>query len=211
MVTSNPSPAYVQRIAQVFSSTKGDMQSVITAILTDSEARAGDDPGAPPNPSFGHLREPVLFLANLVNGLNGTISTTNSLNNYASEMGENLFNAPTVFSYFSPLNQTEGGLFAPEFQIYTTQTAADRADIINTALYGTLDKNITLNLTPFVQQAGNVASLVDYIGYVFLHSGMSSSLQQQAMDAANAQTTPTAKAQAALYVVLTSSEYQVIQ
>jgi uncharacterized protein (DUF1800 family) len=211
MVTSNPSPAYVQRIAQVFSSTQGDMQSVITAILTDSEARAGDDPGAPADPSFGHLREPILFLANLVNGLNGAISTTNSLNNYANEMGENLFNPPTVFSYFSPLYQNEGGLSAPEFQIYSTQTAADRADVINTALYGTLDKNITLNLTPFVQQAGNVTSLVNYIGYVFLHSGMSSSLQQQATDAANAQTTPTAKVQAALYVVLTSSEYQVIQ
>ena len=62
-----------------------------------------------------------------------------------------------------------------------------------------------------MQQAGNVNNLIGYINYVFLHDGMSSSLQQQAMDAANAQTTPTAKAQAALYVVLTSSEYQVIQ
>jgi uncharacterized protein (DUF1800 family) len=211
MVTSNPSPGYVQRVAQVFSSTHGDMQSVITAILTDSEARAGDEPGAPADTSFGHLREPVLFLANLVRGLNGTISTTNSLNNYANEMGEDLFVAPTVFSYFSPLNQTEGGLFAPEFQIYSTQTASDRADTIHTALYGTLDKNTTLDLTPFVQQAGSVTSLVNYIGSVFLHSGMSSSLQQLATDAANAATTPTAKAQAALYVVLTSSEYQVIQ
>jgi uncharacterized protein (DUF1800 family) len=211
MVTSNPSPAYVQRISQVFSKTNGNLQSVITAILTDPEARAGDDANAVEPAGFGHLREPVLFLSNLVNGLNGTISATNSLNNRANELRQNLFNAPTVFSYFSPLNETESGMLAPEFQIYTTQTASDRADIINTALYGTLDKNITLNLTPFTQQAGNVTSLVNYIGSVFLHSGMSTSLQQQATDAANAQTTALAKAQAALYVVLTSSEYQVIQ
>jgi uncharacterized protein (DUF1800 family) len=211
MVTSNPSPAYVQRVAQVFTETQGDMQPVIGAILTDPEARAGDDPAAPANPSFGHLREPILFLANLVRGLNGTVSATNSLNGYANEMGENLFNAPSVFSYFSPLNQTENGLFAPEFQIYSTQTAADRADAINTALYGTLDKNIALNPTPFAQQAGTSANLVDYIGYVFLHSGMSSTLAREAADAANAASTPAAKAQAALYVVLTSSEYQVIQ
>ena len=50
LVTSNPSPAYIQRVAQVFRTTAayGDMKSVITAILTDPEARAGDDPSAAP-------------------------------------------------------------------------------------------------------------------------------------------------------------------
>ena len=79
-------------------------------------------------------------------------------------------------------------------------------------LYGTLDSTTKLNLTPFVNQATtSAATCSNYIGYVFLHGSMSSSLEQAATDAANAATTPTAKAQAALYVVLTSSEYQVIQ
>jgi uncharacterized protein (DUF1800 family) len=211
MVTSNPSTGYVYRVADVFSGTQGNMQAVITAILTDPEARAGDDPNAPANPSFGHLREPILFMTDMVRGLNGTVTSANSLDNLTSELNQNLFNPPTVFSYFSPLNQVSAGLYGPEFQIYSTQTAADRADIVNTAIYGKLDSTTTLNLTPFVQLAGNVNSLLNYIGYVFLHSGMSSSLQQAAAQAANAQTTPTAKAQAALYAVLTSSEYQVIQ
>jgi uncharacterized protein (DUF1800 family) len=211
MVTSNPSPAYVERVAQVFSSTKGDMKSVITAILTDTEARAGDSPTAAVNPAFGHLREPILFLTSLVRGLNGTAGASNSLNGRANQMGEDLFNPPSVFSYFSPQNRIGGGMLAPEFQIYSTQTAADRADTINTALYGTLDASVTLNLTPFVQQAGSVDGLLSYIGYVFLHSGMSSSLQSAAASAVNEASTATAKAQAALYTVLTSSEYQVIQ
>lgn len=211
LVTSNPSAAYIQRVSQVFSNTKGDMQAVITAILTDSEARAGDEASAAPNAAFGHLREPILFMANLARGLNATVGPGNTLNSYANELGEDLFNEPSVFSYFSPQNRIAGGLLGPEFQIYTTQTASDRADVVNTALYGALDKATPVNLAPFVAKAGTVSNLVNYIGYVFLHSGMSSSLAQAATAAANAQTTAAAKAQAALYVVLTSSEYQVVQ
>jgi uncharacterized protein (DUF1800 family) len=211
MVTSNPSAAYVERVAQVFSSTNGDMKSVITAILIDPEARAGDAPSAAVNATFGHLREPILFLANLVRGLNGTVTATNSLNYYANELGENLFNAPSVFSYFSPQNRIAGGLLGPEFQIYSTQTASDRADVISTALYGSLDKTTKLDLSPFVAYAGQLDDLLAYVSDVFLHGGMSSNLAQAVAAAANAAATPAAKAQAALYIALTSSEYQVVQ
>jgi uncharacterized protein (DUF1800 family) len=211
MVTSNPSTAYVQRVSQVFSSSTGDMKAVLTAILTDPEARAGDDPGAPVNAQLGHLREPILFLANLVRGLNGTVTATNTLSSHANKLEENLFNAPSVFSYFSPQNRIQGGLLGPEFQIYSTQTASDRADVISTALYGSLDKTTTLNLAPFAAQAANPDSLIASIANVFLHGGMSASLTQAVTDAAAAATTAKAKAQAALYVALTSSEYQVVQ
>jgi uncharacterized protein (DUF1800 family) len=210
LVTSNPSPAYIQRISQVFTSTNGDMKSMVTAILTDPEARAGDDAGTPVNPSFGHLREPILFLSSLLRGLNATVGPSNSLNGYSQELGQNLFVAPSVFSYFSPQNQIGEGLLGPEFQIYSTQTASDRANIVSTALYGALDKTTTMDLSPFVGMAGNVSGMVNYIGYVFLHSGMSPALTQAATGAANAQSTALAKAQAALYVVLASNEYQVI-
>jgi hypothetical protein len=187
------------------------MKAVITAVLTDSEARAGDEAGVPVNASFGHLREPAFFMANLVRGLNGTVTATNALNNYSNQMGEDVFDPASVFSYFSPQNRTEGGLLGPEFQIYSTQTAAIRANTITAALYGSLDKMTTLDLSPFMAKAGNVANLLDYISYVFLHHGMSSNLTQAATDAASAAATAKAKAQAALYIVLTSSEYQVVQ
>ena len=211
LVTSNPSPAYIQRVSQVFTSTDGDMKQVVSAILTDTDARAGDTATAVQNASFGHLREPILFLANMLRGLNGTVGPSNTLNAYGQELGQNLFVAPSVFSYFSPDNRMEGGLLGPEFQIYSTQTAADRANIVSGALYGTLDKTTTVDLSPFVSKAGNVNNLVDYIGYVFLHHGMSNALEQAAVSAANAQSGGLAKAQAALYVVLTASEYQVMQ
>ena len=66
-------------------------------------------------------------------------------------MGEELFNAPSVFSYFSPQSRTEKGLLGPEFQIYSTQTAAIARDIVNAAIYGALDKGTKVDLTPFVK------------------------------------------------------------
>jgi uncharacterized protein (DUF1800 family) len=213
-VTSNPSPSYVERVSQVFtnngSGVAGDLKAVITAILTDPEARANDSTEQV-LPSYGHLREPILFVTNVLRGLNGIVTSSSTIQNYASEMGENLFVAPSVFSYFSPQYRTEKGLLGPEFQIYSTQTVAYRADIVNTVLYGKLDKSTTVDLSPFIAQAGNTSNLLNYIGSVFLHGGMSAALQQAATSAVNAATTPTAKTQAALYVVLTSGEYQVIQ
>ena len=215
LVTSNPSPAYIKRVSQVFtnngSGVTGDLKAVVTAILTDPEARAADDPSAPVNPNFGHLREPILFVTNLLRGLNATLSATSKVQNLSSEMSESLFAAPSVFSYFSPLYRTEKGLFGPEFQIYSTHTVAQRADIVNSILYGKVDAGTTVNLAPFVSHADNTTDLLNYISSVFLHGGMSTALQQAATAAVNAATTPTAKAQAALYVVLTSGEYQVIQ
>jgi uncharacterized protein (DUF1800 family) len=215
LVTSNPSPQYIARVSSVFQNDgtgiAGNLQAVIAAILTDPEARAGDDPSATTaNPAFGHLREPVLLMANLLRGLNATLTASSAINSQSAELGEDLFNPPSVFSYFSPQYRIPGGLLGPEFQIYTTQTAADRADIISSILYGRIDKGTTVDLTPFVQQAGSSGSLLSAMNSAFLHGSMSAVLEQAATDAIHAASTPVAKTQAALYVVLTSDEYQII-
>jgi uncharacterized protein (DUF1800 family) len=214
LVTSNPSPQYIARVSSVFENdgtgARGNLRAVITAILTDPEARAGDDPTAPPNPAFGHLREPVLFMPNLLRGLNATLTAKSTIYFDTSDLGEDLFAAPSVFSYFSPQYRIAGGLLGPEFQIYTTQTAADRANIVSAILYGALAGGTKVDLSPFVQQAGGAASLVNYINSIFLHGSMSAALEQAATDAANRAPTAMAKAQAALYVVLTSGEYQIV-
>jgi uncharacterized protein (DUF1800 family) len=214
LVTSNPSPAYVQRVSQVFENdgqgVTGNLQAVIAAILMDPEARAGDDPNTTEAASFGHMREPILFMSNVVRALNGTVSTA-AIGNDATELSEDLFNASSVFSYFSPQSRTEFGLFGPEFQIYSTQTASDRVNIVDSLIYGAAGEAFQVNLAPFTDVAGNTDTLLSYIGSVFLHGAMSTALEEAATTAVNAAKTPAAKAQAALYVVLTSSEYQIIR
>ena len=220
LVTSNPSPQYIARVSSVFENdgngVTGNLQAVITAILTDPEARAGDDATAQSSPdavspTFGHLREPVLFLPNILRGLNATLSSASTVYSRTSELSEDLFDAPSVFSYFSPQYRIPGGLLGPEFQIYTTQTAVDRASIVSAILYGQIDKGTMVNLNAFAQRADTTNILLSYISSIFLHGSMSAVLTQAATDAINAATTPLAKAQASLYVVLTSSEYQIIQ
>ena len=215
LVTSNPSPAYIQRVSTVFENdgqgVTGNLQAVITAILMDAEARAGDQPSATVSANYGHLREPILFMSNILRGLNGALGAKSTIYTDASNMGEDLFYEPSVFSYFSPQSRTEKGLLGPEFQIYSTQTASDRANIVNSVLYGTLDKSTKVDLSPFVTVAANTTDLLNTVSSLFLDGSMTPALEQAATDAVNAATTPMAKAQAALYIVLTSSEYQIVQ
>jgi uncharacterized protein (DUF1800 family) len=214
LVTSNPSPAYVARVGDVFldngEGVRGDMNAVITAILKDPEARAGDGDFSETNSNFGHLREPVLFITGLLRGLNATMDASSTIYNYTSQLGQNLFYPASVFSYFSPQYPTEKGLVGPEFQIYSTQTASTRANIVNRALNGTLDSSTTMDLSPFVSIASSTSNLLSVINEVFLHGAMSANLYNEMNAAASTQSTPKAKVQAALYVALTSGEYQVI-
>jgi len=220
LVTSNPSPQYIARVSNVFlndgTGVRGNLQAVITAILTDTEARAGDDPSAAVNPTFGHMREPILFMTNILRGLNATLGPSSNIYGDASLTGESLFHSPSVFSYFSPQYRIAGGLLGPEFQIYSTATSTARANLVNAALFAKLDKSTTVDLSPFERTAAGPSFLINYISQVFLHSSMPADLQQAVTDAMNAASEanagdPEAMAQAALYVVLTSGEYQIIQ
>ena len=73
LVTSNPSPGYVQRVAGVFANNgagvRGDMAAVVTAILMDPEARTAS---VAEDPAYGKLREPVIRVTHMLRALYGT-------------------------------------------------------------------------------------------------------------------------------------------
>jgi len=208
LVTSNPSPAYISRVSAVFSSTGGNLKSVVYQILTDPEARAGDAGGD--LTQFGHLREPVLLVENLLRGMNGTIYDSSTLYNYTSNLGQNLFYPPSVFSYFSP-DYHAGALTAPEFQLNSTQTAVTRSNYIYATIYsGKLDASTTFDISAFVTAASSTPTLITAINTQFFHGQMTSALQTAITSGIVGQTTATTKAQAALLIALTSSEYQII-
>ncbi len=211
LVTSNPSSQYVGRVSAVFTSSHGNLQTVVKAILTDPEARAGDAGGAGDLTQFGHLREPVLLFANLLRGMNGVVYDSSTLYNYTSALGQNLFSPPSVFSYFSP-DYHVGALAAPEFQLHSTQTAVTRANYIYSIIYsGKLDASTTFDISAFVTAAGtSTAALTTAISNQFFHGMMSPTLQTAITNGIVGQTTATTKAQAALYIALTSSEFQIM-
>ena len=129
LVTSNPSPAYVQRVAKKFenngSGVRGDLREVIRAILLDPEAR--DDAGAAASSSFGKLREPILRFTGWARAF-GATSPSNawavgSTSSQGYGLGQGLGRSPTVFNWFRPGYVAPGGAAAaagkvgPEFQI----------------------------------------------------------------------------------------------
>ncbi len=134
-VTSNPSPAYVARMAAVFdnngSGVRGDMGAVLKAILLDTEAR--DTASAQSNANFGKLREPVLRVTNW----GRTFGAVSKRGHYsigetsdAADLSQSVLDAPSVFNfwragYVSPHSRTAAaGLVAPEFQVVSELTSA---------------------------------------------------------------------------------------
>jgi uncharacterized protein (DUF1800 family) len=215
LVTSNPSPAYIERVASVFenngSGVRGDLKAVIHQILTDEEARAGDLESFSSEPNFGHFREPVLYLANLLRGLNGQMTATSSIAGYAKQLGQNLFYPASVFSYFPP-DYEVNGLLAPELDIFDTQTSVARTGVVNSAVFaGHLDAGTTFDLAPYITaETAGQAQFMALVSKMFFHDAMSSQVENSMEEAMGGVTAPADKAKAGLYIALTSNEFNVI-
>jgi uncharacterized protein (DUF1800 family) len=214
LVTSNPSPAYVQRVAAVFanngSSVRGDMKAVITAILMDTEARRGDDP-ATTVATDGHLQEPILLISGLLRAFNATTDGSN-LSFYSSNMGQNPLFSASVFNFYSPSYVIPGTtMLGPEFQILTTATSLNRVNWVNTFAFGTFGGSV--DFSSYAAQASNPGALVDSLNALLMHGSMSSDMKSaivtaiQAVPAGSTQATQQAKT--AIYLVGSSSQYQV--
>jgi uncharacterized protein (DUF1800 family) len=225
LVTSNPSPAYVGRIAAVFNNNgngvRGDLQAVVNAILLDPEARAGDEgPSLSPPDTSGHLREPVFAVASILRGLGATVNDTNNLTNQATNLGQTLFAPPTVFNYFAPgyiipTEFTPGAtLLGPEFQLQSPSAAVARSNMVNALVYGNLGNGAVIDWSYLTNLAATPQALVDSVNNVFMYGRMPGAVQTQILSAVNALTgTSTAvykaRAQAAVYLTVSSSYYNV--
>ncbi len=142
-VTSNPSPAYVERVARVFNNNgqgvRGDMGAVIRAVLTDTEARA-----TPSGDSFGKLREPVIRITNWARAFGATSASGNWLIGNTSSnqtLGQTPLASPSVFNFWRPGFTPAGttllgtrGLRAPEFQIVDEVSVAGYINTVQTAV-----------------------------------------------------------------------------
>ncbi|HMJ07610.1 MAG TPA: DUF1800 family protein, partial [Pyrinomonadaceae bacterium] len=152
LVTSDPSPAYVGRVAAVFNNNganvRGDLRAVFRAILLDPEAR-GDAKSAP---RYGKLREPVQLLTNLTRlfparDFNGESLSDGALGGHVTNLGQNPFNSPTVFNYFLPDYVVPGTtVIAPEFGLMNTGIAVKRTNLLSVLIFDGLTANATDSL-----------------------------------------------------------------
>jgi uncharacterized protein (DUF1800 family) len=216
LVTANPTPAYVQRIATKFVNTSGNLGAVVRAILEDDEAR-GPVPPAAVQAQFGHLRSPILHITNPIRWLGGTIGvgTGVALNGWSGRMGQSFPRPPSVFSYYPPNYPLPGSttLLGPEFGIVNGGTLVDRGNYLTALLFPFVTKNatltpitgITLDMSIVPQDVG---PMVDWIDTYMMHGTMTATTKSLILDAISDVPQGSQKA-LALYLTFSSPEYQV--
>jgi uncharacterized protein (DUF1800 family)/fibronectin type 3 domain-containing protein len=207
LVTSNPSPAYVDAVAQVFenngSGVRGDLRAVVRAILEHPDAGGG---------SATKLMEPALFVISQVRALGSSVADHPFMTDLSEEMGQKIFYPPSVFSYFSPGYRIRGTtLGGPEFQILTAVTALSRVNYVGRLISGGFGSDVTLNLTEFNNRAADPAGLADYCNVTFMGGLMSAEHRAEIINAVRVMpaSNPTERVRTALYLTLASAQYQV--
>ena len=222
LVTSNPAPGYVQRVASTFNDNgngvRGDLQAVVRAILMDDEARS-----ASTTASSGKLKEPLLRLTQLwraydARSADGTFVFSPSTND---AFAQGPLQSPSVFNFFSPFYAPPGeianaGLTAPELQIATEyqntlvtnylyrqafRRHSNRANLRSDEVYIDISEELAL--------AGDPDALIDRIAEKLLAGEISPTLRAQArrmVETREADSTA-ARVAEAIYLIVSSPEF----
>ncbi|HEX8367213.1 MAG TPA: DUF1800 domain-containing protein [Pyrinomonadaceae bacterium] len=227
LVTSDPSPAYVGRVAAVFnnngSNVRGDLRAVVSAILLDPEARGNFKS----DPRYGKLREPVQLVTNIARhynakSYNGEEPSDGGLSETMRGMGQTPFYAPSVFNYFPPDYIVPGTtLLAPEFNLLNTGTGIKRINTLYILIFEGIAPNATDSLkgtsidvgemVPFAVADATGNQLLDAVNTKMMHGTLAPELRSLILNAVLTvpASDPVLRAKTAIYLTAASSQYQV--
>ena len=201
LVTSNPSPQYIQRVATAFATGKytaatgnysvgsgqrGDLKATVAAVLLDAEARAA---GNINQDDWGKLREPVLRIAALMRAFEATSQSPGQqfrIGNIDNQMFETPMRSPTVFNFYRPgyvppnTTLASKSLVAPEFQIANEVTVATYANTLQnwipngfgSTAAGQTGPDIRITATAARALATDVNKLVDHVNLMLTSNTM---------------------------------------
>jgi len=221
LVTSNPSPDYVARVASTFNDNgfgvRGDLSAVIKAILLDEEARSSKH--------AGKLKEPLLKLTQLWRAYNARPVSdgygTGARTYFKRRIGQGPLQAPSVFNFFSPIYSPPGelaatGFVAPEFQITTEYQSATFTSLLyrqcfngNSAPQSARSTPVIIDIDEEIELAGDVPALVERAANKLLGSRISPPLGSAAMELAGSVDDPAARAAEVIFIIAISPEFAV--
>jgi uncharacterized protein (DUF1800 family) len=174
LVTSNPSPAYTERVARVFNNNgagvRGDLRAVFKAILLDAEALGAASLTAP---TFGKVREPIVRFVQWGRTFGATSTTGNwtigSLGDPSSRLGQSPLRSPSVFNFFRPgyvpanTAIATNALVAPEFQLINETSTSGYVNFMASAIGSTngVGNDVKAAYTNEIAIAHDSAALVD--------------------------------------------------
>jgi uncharacterized protein (DUF1800 family) len=226
LITSNPSPGYLQRVSAAFADNgkgvRGDLRAVISAILLDPEARK-----APISADIhrGRLRESFLRRVHLARAFDASnlvasfpISDGDALTTFAQRP----LSSPTVFNFFLPDYQPTGeildaGLFAPEFQIINAVTALTSANSLGQQVRGTMNNDdqpaleVRLDLSDEIGIATDVKALLDRLDLLLMYGDMSAGMRQVLSQALVQLPDLEQRTEMAVHLIAFSPEYCVVK
>ena len=231
LVTSNPTPGYISRVAAVFADNgqgeRGDMGAVIKAILMDPEARTCS---ALEEDRFGKLREPFTrythfskaiqmeqYYGRYWNVAYGFYQATNQMP-LASR---------TVFNFFLPDFQPIGaiadnGLVGPEFQIHNSRTSVEFINRVNDwAVWGYVmddweaeNPHVTYNIDELTPLARDPEVLINRLDVLFTHGMLSDRTRQIIKDAITPMISEdyrNDRTRLAMYLIMISPDYAIMK
>ena len=218
LVTSNPSPAYVARVAKIFvnngKGVRGDMKAVWTAILMDTEARLVNPPA-----SFGKLSEPMIRLLQWGHTFRATSTDgawTLGYTDAETALGQMPMRSPSVFNFFRPgyvppnTLAAAQNLVAPEFQILTEPTVVGyinyMAGTVNNA------RNIKADYSTEKALATDPTALVAHLNLCLASGALTSTSQSLIVNAITSISAATEtgllnRIYAAVLMVMSSTDY----
>ncbi len=230
LVTSNPSPAYVARVASAFNNNgqgvRGSLAAVFRAVLLDSEA---NDTANQDSPTFGKLREPMVRIAQWAHTFEvSSISGTWRIGNLSApnSLGQSPLQAPSVFNFFRPGYVPPSQALAlmkftaPEFQIVNETTGPSYLNYLDGILsqgisVGSLGFDIVPAYTTELTLVGNPSALVDRLNRILCAGQLSSVTVNLIVNALNTDRSTTASSDTtkrnyiakAILFVMASPEY----
>jgi uncharacterized protein (DUF1800 family) len=224
LVSSNPSPAYVGRVAARFANNgagvRGDLQAVVRAILTDTEARQ------PPAGAAGKLEEPLVRVMALWRAFDArSTSGRYPILGIDYLVEQSPLGSPSVFNFYRPDFAPPGemrtlGLVAPEMEITTETTSANLANVLAFSIYANnssatnlAPETVYIDISTEVALAADAPRLVDQVANKLVGGGISTELRNEVI--AMVERIPAAagsgRAAEAIHDIVTAPEYAVLK
>ena len=196
LVTSNPTPAYVARVARRFNDNgagiRGDLQAVWTAILLDDEARG---PAALSAPAAGKLREPMVRFIQWARTFNARSANGRwLLDDLTGSIGQSPLRSPSVFNFFRPgyvppsTSIAQAGATAPEFQIVNETTVSAYLNFMQSTIergVGT-SNNVTADYSRELALVADASALVNHLCLTLAADQVSATSRAMMVNALNA-------------------------
>lgn len=225
LVTSNPSGAYVARVATVFNNNgngvKGDLKAVIKAVLLDDEAR---NASAAATAGYGKLREPILRFSGWARAY-GAASAANAwaigdTSNPGTRLAQSPLRSPTVFNFFRPgyvppnTGFDAAAMVAPEFQIANESSVVGYVNFMQAAVAGRSVGDLVADYSTLLAVADDASALLAEINLVLAAGRLSAAtlaplVTALASMASGTDTTRRNRTYAALVLVLAAPEFLV--